>query len=205
MKRFSLFIAAFTATLCVSTQAFALFEAKLTYGLLGSKSYFDSVYDGATTSLPSIVPTYGLGADAVVTLPLFPIGFGLRYENQGLTASSGGLEFKTDYTRTAIIINSRLIDTLLYLGPVFTYGMSHSGTAKASQSGYNTKFSSSSMSSYSIGLEAGAKLIGFNVGAEVGYMNFMWKNATDSTGTISGSRNIDLSGTYAKIMLGIGI
>lgn len=205
MKKWALFLTTFLSTLCVSTQAFALFEAKLTYGLLGSKSYFGDVYDGATTSLPSIVPTYGLGADAVVTLPLMPLGFGLRYENQGLTASSGGLEFKTSYTRTALIINSRLIDTLLYLGPVFTYGISHSGSAKASETSYSTKFTSSKMSSYSVGLEAGVKLVGFNVGAEVGYMNFSWKNATDSTGTISGSRTLDMSGTYAKVMLGIGI
>lgn len=202
--QFTKWILALSAVVMTS-QAHALVEAKLTYGLLGSKSYFGDVYDGATTSLPSIVPTYGLGADLVVTLPLMPIGVGLRYENQSLSASSGGLEFKSSYTRTAIIINSRLIDTLLYLGPVFTYGMSHSGEVKASESGYNTKFKSSSMSSYSVGLEAGVKLIGFNVGAEVGYMNFEWKSAKDSTGTISGTRNLDMSGTYAKIMLGIGI
>jgi len=204
MKRFSLFTATFMATLCISTQAFAIFEAKLTYGLLGSKSFFGDIYANGS-AVPSIVPTYGLGADLVVTLPLFPLGFGLRYENQALSASSGNLEFKADYTRTAIIINSRLIDTLLYLGPVFTYGLSHSGEAKATQAAYSTKFTSSKMSSYSIGLEAGAKLVGFNVGAEVGYMTFMWKDASDSTGTISSKKDLDLSGTYAKIMLGIGI
>lgn len=189
-----------------SQKAHALFDARLTYGLLASKPDLTALYTGASSNLPTVTPTYGLGADVIVMPPLFPIGFGLRYENMGVDASSNGLEFKGNYTRTSLLLNYRLIDTLIYLGPIFSYGLSHSGSLKLVQNGTNqSDFSSNSMSSYSIGVEAGVKLIGFRVGAEVGYEDFRWNSATDSTGNITSSQNINMSGSYAKVMVGIGI
>ncbi len=188
----------------LTTKAHALFDIKLTYGLLASNPGLGDLYSG-TTTLPSIAPTYGWGADAVIKLPLIPIGFGLRYENMGMTVSSSGLEFKTAYTRTALLLNYRLIDTLLYLGPIATYGLSHSTDIKATENGSDqSHFSSDSVSSYSIGVEAGVKLLTFSVGAELGYEDFRWKGAKDSTGHLS-DRDINMSGTYGKIMVGFGI
>lgn len=204
MKRF--LICAFTIITgsLFSAPAHALFEARLTYGLLGSKPSMTPLFP-SQTDLPTVAPTYGLGADLIVSPPLFPIGFGLRYENMGVDASTNGLEFKANYTRTAVLINYRLIDTLLFLGPVFTYGMSHSGNIKALTNGTETaNFSSDKISSYSAGLEAGVKLIGFQVGVEAGYQDFRWKEAHDKTNNLV-DQDINMSGSYAKVLLGFGI
>jgi hypothetical protein len=141
----------------------------------------------------------------IISPPFFPIGFGLRYENMGLDASSSGQQIKANYTRTAFLVNYRLIDTLLFLGPIFSYGLSHSGEIKIIQSGNEiSNFSSDKITSYTLGLEAGAKLIGFHLGAELGYEDFHWKDARDSHGAIA-NQDINLSGTYAKVLLGFGI
>lgn len=190
----------------ISLPAHALFEARLTYGLLGSKPDLAPLFTAAPAgSLPSVAPTYGLGADFIVSPPFFPIGVGLRYENMGLDVSSGAYQFKASYTRTAFLLNYRLIDTLMFLGPIFSYGLSHSGELKANQNGVETgKWTSDKISSYSVGLEAGVKLIGFHLGAEAGYEDFRWKDAKNSYNAAS-SQDINMSGTYAKVLLGFGI
>jgi hypothetical protein len=58
------------------------------------------------------------------------------------------------------------------------------------------------VSSYSAGLEAGANLLGFRVGAEAGYQDMKWKDATDATG-LGAKQDINMSGTYAKILFGV--
>lgn len=204
MKRLLLFALTIVTGSLISAPAHALFEARLTYGLLGSKPDLSPVFPGQS-SIPAVAPTYGLGADVIVSPPLFPIGFGMRYENMGVAATTGGLEFKANYTRTALLVNYRLIDTLLFLGPIFSYGISHSGEIKALTNSTETaNFSSSKISSYSMGLEAGVKLIGFHVGAEAGYEDFRWKEAHDKTGNLA-DQDINLSGSYVKVLLGFGI
>lgn len=189
-----------------ASSANALFEARLTYGLLGTKADLSTVCPTCTGAPPSIVPTYGLGADLILAIP-FPLlpGLGVRYESMGLSADANGIDIKADYTRTALIANARIIDTLIFFGPIFTYGLSHTTSLKASQGG-NTQsnFSTSNATSYSLGLEAGAHLLGFLIGAEVGYMDFRWKNAIDSTGNAA-TRDINMSGTYAKVLLGLSL
>jgi hypothetical protein len=204
MKSFIYCALALIATGLVSQPAHALFEARLTYGLLGSNPDLGAMFNTGA-SLPSLTPTYGLGADVIVSPPFFPIGFGLRYESMGVTASSSGNDFKANYTRTALLVNYRLIDTLLFLGPIFSYGLSHSGEIKVVQNGTETSnFSSSNMTSYSAGLEAGVKLVGLRLGAEVGYEDFRWKDAKDSHSNAA-NQDINMSGTYAKVLLGFGI
>lgn len=192
--------------LFVSVNANALVDARLTFGMLGSQPNLSELFVGAPSNLPSVAPTYGIGADLIVSPPFVPLGLGLRYENMAVSASGAGNEFKADYTRTSLLLNYRIIDTLLFLGPIFSYGLSHSGSIKAIQNGTETSnWSSSKMSSYSAGLEAGVKLIGFRLGAEAGYQDFRWKDATDSRGGIATAKDINMSGTYAKILLGFGI
>lgn len=204
MKQLLLCTFTLMTALLLSTPAHALFEARVTYGLLASQPTLAPLFTGSP-SLPSVAPTYGLGADVIVSPPLFPIGFGLRYENMGLAATSGAVEFKANYSRSALLLNYRIIDTLLFLGPIFSYGVSHSGDIKAIQSGTETaNMSSQKISSYSAGIEAGVKLIGFHLGAELGYQDFRWKDANDKTGNIA-VQDINMSGTYAKILLGFGI
>lgn len=204
MKQFLLCTLTLITASLLSTPAHALFEARVTYGLLASKPEMAPLYTGSPT-LPAIAPTYGLGADAIVSPPLFPLGVGIRYESMGLNVSSSGIEFNANYARTAVLVNYRLINTLLFLGPIFSYGLSHSGTIKAVQNGTDTaRMSSDKITSYSAGLEAGVKLIGFHLGAEVGYQDFRWKNAHDELGNVA-DQNINMSGTYAKVLLGFGI
>ncbi|WP_413290304.1 hypothetical protein [Bdellovibrio sp. HCB337] len=204
MKHLLLCAFIFATGSLLSAPAHAIFEVRATYGLLASKPDLAPLFTGSP-SLPTIAPTYGLGADAIISPPLFSMGFGVRYENMGVEASSSGIEFKANYSRTALLLNYRLIDTLLFLGPIVTYGISHSGEVKAIQNGTETGvFSSDKITSYSVGLEAGVKLIGFHLGAELGYQDFRWKNATDSTGNVA-TQDINMSGSYAKVLLGFGI
>lgn len=204
MKRFLIYTLTLITGSMFSIPAHALFEARLTYGLLASQPDMTSLFPGQS-SVPTVAPTYGLGADAIVSPPFFPIGLGLRYENMGVNASSGSLEFKANYTRTAVLLNYRIIDTLLFLGPIFSYGLSHSGNIKAINGGTEiANFSSDKISSYSIGLEAGAKLIGFHLGAEAGYQDFRWKDAHDSTNTLA-NQDLNMSGSYMKVLVGFGI
>lgn len=206
MKKIPSFFFLAIVSVLLSSQAHALFEARVSYGLLATNADLSPLCPTCSADAPSIVPTYGLGADAILTLPIPLIpGVGLRYENMGLTAGAGGVDFKADYTRTALILNWRPIDSFLYLGPILTYGISHSTKLTATDGGTKkADFSADSVSSYSVGLEAGLKLIGFSVGAEVGYLDFRWNDAEDSTGNAP-TQDINMSGTYAKIILGFSI
>ena len=184
--------------------AHALFEARLTYGVLASKPDLASIYNGST-SVPAVAPNAGIGFDAIFVVPIIGIGGGLRYENMGFNASSGSLEYKSQVTRTSLIVNYRLINTLIYLGPIATLGMSHSNSMKWKEGAASADFSPDSASSYSMGLEAGVGLMGFIVGAEAGYQNMKWNKVKDATGTFTGTPDLDMSGTYVKIVLGFGI
>ncbi|MBO9666487.1 MAG: hypothetical protein J7501_06695 [Bdellovibrio sp.] len=196
----------FVSFFVLASPAQAFFEARVTYGFLKSDVDLGDLCSNCIASAPSIVPTYGLGADAIFTLPIPLIpGFGIRYENMGLSVSSGASDYEANFTRTAILVNCRIIDTLIYVGPILSYGISHSGTFKVSEGGTEkSHFSPGSTTSYSAGLEAGVKLIGFAVGAELGYMNFNWKDSVDSTGNNS-TQDINMSGPYGKLVLGFSI
>lgn len=206
MKKVVSLLSLIVTGIFLSAPAYALIDARLSYGVLASATDLGALCPTCSTSAPAIVPTYGLGADVIVTLPLPLIpGVGIRYENMGLTASNSGLDFKAEYTRTALMLTWRPLNNFIYLGPTFTYGLSHSTSIKATEGGVEkANFSSSSVSSYSAGLEAGVNLFGFTAGAEAGYIDMRWKDATDSTGNAP-AQDINMSGTYAKILLGISI
>ena len=196
----------FVLLLCILgfSSAQALVEARLTYGVLGSKPDLATIYDGATT-IPAVAPNAGIGFDALFIFPVIGIGGGLRYENLGFNVSSGGLEYKSQTTRTSLILNYRLIDTVMYLGPIATIGMSHTNSIKWTEGARATDFSPDTTSSYSVGLEAGVALLGFRIGAEAGYQNMKWTKVKDTTGTIAGTPDLDMSGSYVKVVLGFGI
>lgn len=208
MKKIVSLLSLFITSILLSSPAHALVDLRLSYGLLASGTDLAALCPSpiCTGTPPGIVPTYGLGADAIVTLPIPLIpGVGLRYENMGLTASNSGLDFKAEYTRTALILNWRPLNNFIYLGPIFTYGLSHSTSLKATEGGVSrVDFSSNSVSSYSAGLEAGVSLLGFTIGAEAGYLDMKWKDAVDAAGNVA-TQDINMSGTYAKILLGISI
>lgn len=202
--------AAFFSTLLLPVSSWALFEARASYGVLASKQDIADICQGSCTTpgnAPAIVPTVGLGVDAIVKLPLIPIGFGLRYENMGLKADTSSIEAKIDYTRTALLLNYRLIDTIVHFGPIASYGLSHSGSMTIKEGGVSkVDLTPSSITSYSIGLELEVKpliVVPIVVGAEAGYMGMKWTDVTNSVD--ASKKNVDLSGTYFKIFLGLDI
>jgi hypothetical protein len=189
--------------LFISQPSMALFEVRAGYGVLSSKPDFGTFYNLGT--IPSAAPNAGLTLDAIVTIPLVGLGGGLRMENMKISYDNSALGIENQLSRTSLIVNYRLINTLIYLGPIFTYGLSHTNSIKLSSGGTDlSKISSSKVSSYSMGLEGGASLLGMMVGAEVGTLSMKYKDATDS---ISPSKvaDLDMSGTYAKIFVGFGI
>lgn len=185
-----------------SQTSMALFEVRAGYGILASKPNLSGFYGG---TLPTYAPNAGFTLDAIATVPLVGIGGGLRIENMRISNDTSVIEVENQLNRTSLIVNYRLLNTLIYLGPIFTYGLNHSNSIKISSGGTDlSKISSSSVSSYSLGIEAGASLLGFLVGAELGTMNMKYKNAKDSIIT-SQSGDLDMSGSYAKIFVGFGI
>lgn len=186
----------------ISPSSWALFEVKAGYGVLSSTPDFSHFYGG---TLPSAAPNAGLTFDAIVTLPVVGLGGGLRYENMKISTDNSNVDIENQLTRTALIANYRLINTLIYIGPIMTYGLNHSNSIRLRSGATDiSKVSSDSVSSYSIGIEAGASLLGFLVGAELGTMTMKYKDAKDSINT-SQSADLDMSGTYAKIFIGFGI
>ena len=181
-----------TALILVTTQAHALVEARINLGTLSPSGSLSDAFSGTgltDSQIPDLPALPGYGADVLISLPLVPFGFGLRYETLG--ADFDGVELSA--SRTAILLNKRIIDTLMYVGPIASLGVTHSSTVKGTIATVSFDESQSSGSSYSVGVEAGVKLIGFIVGAELGYQSF----------TVDDSA--DLTGTYAKLVFGLGI
>lgn len=185
----------------------ALVEARLTYGGLGSKDFATEACGALCTpgNIPAVVPFMGTGADVIIKLPLIPFGFGVRYENLGIGATTSNAELSASIERMAVIINYRIIDTIIHVGPIATVGVTTKTKAKITESGITrADYDSSSAESASLGLEVGIKpliVIPIALGAEAGYHHLKVKDATNS---ISGSTaDLDLSGGYLKVFLGL--
>jgi len=189
--------------------SWALFTARATYTGLVSKDALSDVCASTSCSgqTPAMVPLYGLGADVLVKLPIIPIGFGVRYENLGLSATSASIEGNAKLTRTAALVNYRFIDTIIHFGVIGSYGLSHSGNVAVKSSGTNiVDYNDGSFSTYSAGLELEVKpliVLPLIVGAEAGYMGAKWTDAKDSV--TSTKKDVDLSGSYVKFFLGLDI
>lgn len=189
--------------LLISPLSHALIDFRVGYGTMISKPDLGKIYTGTDSDIPSAAPSAGLNVDVIATIPIVGLGAGLRYEDFKIDYDSSGFTVENSFKRTSMIVNWRLIDTLLYVGPILTYGMNHTNKIKfTSGAGTLMDISSSSVSSYSVGLEAGAKLIGLRAGAEVGYMNMTYKDATDSV--TAGKADLNMSGNYVKVMVGFG-
>lgn len=187
-----------------SQRALAIFDLKVGYGTLASKPDLLGFYTG-TATMPAALPTVGLTLDAIVTIPVVGIGGGIRSEDMKISYDSDVLGISNAFKRTALIVNYRFLNTLVYLGPIFTYGLSHTNEAKISSGGTDlSKIKSTKVTSYSAGLEVGASLIGLMAGAEVGYMDMRYKDATDELNTAT-VKDLNMSGNYVKLFVGFGI
>ncbi len=205
MKNMLKLIALFVLLTPLTSQA--LVEARLTYGGLSPKEFAANACGAlcTTSQIPAVVPFMGTGADIIIKLPLIPFGFGLRYEKLGLGVNSSTIEVSANIEQVSAIINYRLIDTILHVGPIATVGFSHKSQLKITESGIpRADYDATNAQSASVGLEVGIKpliIIPVAVGAEAGYRLLKIKDAKDSINNTT--KDLDLSGGYLKIFLGL--
>ena len=181
-------IAGLALVTVVSQPAHALFQLRASYGL-------QTVDPDQVGSFPTFSKLTGFSADFIFTPPLLPFGFGLRHEMLGSEESNSYGKLEVDITRTSGLVTFRLIDTLIFVGAIGSIGISHGGETTLAISGGGTSTVDNDISgSYSLGVEAGVKLVGFLVGAEVGYMGL---EIGDS------SAKQKLNGAYTKVHVGL--
>lgn len=206
------------ALLLASTPAFALVDIRGGYGVNnGDPSDVNGMFVGPTVS--DFKSLNGLTADAMIHLPLIGLGFGLRFEDMSSTlndnVSGGTLNRKLEVQRTSAVVDYRLIDTLVYIGGIATYGLSHNikYSYTCPSGGFCTGLqsfdgSANSPKSYSVGIEGGLKLALLTVGAEVGYSvitatNFSSGAVNPLTNTSGSTVGYNFSGAYFKILAGV--
>ncbi len=161
---FSLFVFFFFACIAPQEQAQALLEGRLHYGGIPVDP------DPITKKAPQIGALTSLGADAIISPPLFPFAFGLRYELLGASERNNFYdEVSVNFQRLAAIASWRPIELGFFVGAIGTWGFAHWGETRVDpKTGSVQEFGDSVGPSYSMGIEGGGKLFGFLVGVETG-------------------------------------
>ena len=173
-------------SLFLTNTAHALVELRAGYGLQTPST---DGYDAGTLKTLT-----GFNLDAIVNLPIIPVGLGLRYESLGFDYELGGFTFDGDFTRASLLVNYRFIDLLFYVGAIGALGFSN----EASISSNIGTTSYDSTLTYSLGVEGGLKFGMILLGGELG-MNF-----ADMESNTNGISDVDLGGIYFKAMVGVG-
>jgi hypothetical protein len=195
-------VLAVTSCLTYTEKAHAIIEVRASYGV-DTTSPADLNNNATANGVPTVGALTGFGIDAIVSPPLFPLGFGLRYESIGQTATVGANSAGVNYTRVSALIDYRVIDTLIFLGAIGSLGLTHTNSVNFNVNGNSQNYTGGSTSSYSVGIEGGAKLLGFMAGAEVGYQSYVNTGLTNANGSALNGK-LDLSGSYAKVLIGFG-
>lgn len=169
-------------------KASALLEIRGGYSLLRPAKEIDA--NGAYK-----LEMQGYHADVIVDPPLFPIGFGLRYESlsgkRGNDVTNG--DIKDSWSRLSGLINYRFIDTVLFMGLIGTVSVNNKLVREGQHTG--TLYTLDQGTTYSLGFEAGASLLIFQVGAEIGYMMGELKDS-------AGLHKFNSEGAYGKAHIG---
>ena len=119
----------------------------------------------------SLSGIHGLGVDALVSPPLAPLTFGLRYEDLGRSESSSTGELEVDIKRVSILLSYSLIEALFFLRATGTVGILHDGkTLMKTDEMEAQRFDNKTRGSYSVGLEGGSKFLTYMAGAELGFL-----------------------------------
>lgn len=136
--------------------------------------------------------------DVYVNLPAIPIGVGLRNEWLKGEASFGADAWDIDANNLTVLVDWRIIDSVVYVGPLVTIGAPF-GDILANSGGNSDKATlKMDQLSYGIAAEAGIKFGSLILGAEAGYQSVKLK-----AGSGSSQVDVDLSGVYGKAMVGI--
>lgn len=199
--------AALAATLIVIAQpSHALVELKAAY------SQFSTNPSGLNDNFagqPKISQMQALSFDVMGRVPLMPVGLGVRHEMFSRKESNGVLNSEVDWKRTSILVNKRLIDTGIYLGPVATVSFASDFKYRSANGSTRADFKTESTLTATAGVEAGFKMALLSAGIEAGYLYAPMGNLRDSAGVEvvdgGGSKiNVDLSGTYVRATVGFG-
>lgn len=162
-------------------------------------------------SVPHAKSLLGYGLDVLIQLPGVPIGFGIRYETMGTNGSTrnstlGEYSYATGFSRIAVLVNKRWIDTVWYLGPIFGVGITNNIWYDQTFGGTSDSFRTVGGTSVSAGVESGIKLSRLILGGEAGYLFAEFKtpkNASRAELTSSlGRVGLDFSGPYVKVLIG---
>lgn len=175
------------APLLLSLPAQALVELRAGYGITTPA---DDNYNGSTVKTMT-----GLNLDGIIELPMVPVGLGLRYESMGFDVEVPTVgTAEADMKRLSLLVNYRLIDLFTYVGFIGTIGFSN----EIDSTILGTTVEYDSDMTFSIGAEAGVSLGLIMIGGELGYFmgNFESSNGANS--------DLDMSGIYAKAIVGVG-
>lgn len=190
-------------SLCLlgSSAAHALLEVDVGYaGILSNSGSGNWAVPNATYT-----GVYGLEGDVRVDVPASGVNFGLRYSNMGLNVTNNGQTLILNNTSMSALLGYRLINTVLLLGPVFTYGLFNTGTLENTLASTGTTVATAgSVTQYTAGIEAGIKLP-ILLAAELGYGNLTMSGFNNSQTYLGSSTNVSLGGTYARISVGFSL
>lgn len=194
-------VSAFTLIFFCS-HANALIEIKAGYS---QQSIHPTDLNTAFSNEPKIDSLEVLSGDIVASVPLLPIGVGLRYETYSKKSEAGAVATKINWVRTSILVNKRLWDTGFYFGPIATVSVT-SDFKFTVENGTTTDYKADSQLTGTLGLEGGVRLGPLSLGAEAGYLYAPLgdlKTSAGTTYTFNGSTvKADLSGAYVRATLG---
>ena len=186
----------------ISNPASAILELRAGYEMLNGSKGIEN--NPSVNANPKALK--GLTADALLVFAGFVVG--ARYEALSGDDTNGNNNFKANYKRTSAVVGYRIIDTVAYIGPIATFGLSSSLDYETNMTGFESE-KAASKGSYSLGLEAGVHMLGFLVGAEFGYLSAKFGNLELPNGNVlKNSANgdptpADMSGTYARLLVGL--
>ena len=205
MNRLSLGFALF-AVVGFSSVSHAVIELKGGYTLHQTSP---GGLNDAFPAAPKIDQMQSISFDVMGNVPLMPVGIGVRHETLKRNETAGANGSEVNWSRTSILVNKRLIDTLVYLGPVATFSVASDFKYRSTVAGVSTDYKTDSQLNATIGVEAGAKLTILRVGAEIGYhyapMGELKTTAGVPVTDVNGQKvTFDMSGTYARVVVGFG-
>ena len=195
------------ALLLPSPEALALIELKGGYSFIMSNP---NDINSVNSAAPKTGTLNALSFDAMASVPMMPVGLGVRYETITAKNTKTTNDSSVNWTRVSILVNKRLVDTGFYFGPIATIGVSNDFKYHSNIAGTATEYNAKANISETLGLEAGAKIAIFRVGAEAGYMYAplgKLKNTTTGTNAVTSSgsdASADMSGPYFRLAVGLG-
>ena len=189
----------------LSAPAHALVELK---GGYSSHTVSPSSLDAAFSGVAKVNQLQSISADIMARVPLMPVGLGLRHEMLSFKGDQGGTSSKIDWKRTSVIVNKRLVDTGMYLGPIATFAMTNDFKYSITTNNVTTTYKTEAQLNGTLGVEAGIKLLLVSLGVEAGYMHAPLGNLRTDTGVeyLNNGQKVDvtMSGPYFRGTIGFG-